>query len=71
MHWLETGEAKPDPDLAEQYAVLTEHYELMLEHYGIMTGVNMAASIWAGTPRACMAAPSSATASTSWMTRRW
>jgi tRNA-dihydrouridine synthase B len=26
MHWLETGEAKPDPDLAEQYAVLTEHY---------------------------------------------
>lgn len=41
MHWLSTGEAKPDPDLAEQYAVLTEHYELMLEHYGIMTGVNM------------------------------
>lgn len=41
MHWLETGEAKPDPDLAEQYAVLSEHYELMLEHYGTMTGVNM------------------------------
>jgi tRNA-dihydrouridine synthase B len=41
MHWLATGERKADPDLAEQYAVLTEHYELMLEHYGIMTGVNM------------------------------
>ena len=41
MHWLETGERKADPDLAEQYAVLSEHYALMLEHYGITTGVNM------------------------------
>jgi len=41
MHWLATGERKADPNLAEQYAVLSEHYDLMLEHYGIMTGVNM------------------------------
>ncbi|MCW1383507.1 tRNA dihydrouridine synthase DusB [Novosphingobium sp. KCTC 2891] len=42
MHWLETGEVRPDPTLAEQYAVIVEHYNAMLEHYGTMTGVNMA-----------------------------
>lgn len=42
MHWLDTGERRPDPTIAEQYALITEHYHAMLEHYGTMTGVNMA-----------------------------
>jgi tRNA-dihydrouridine synthase B len=42
MHWLRTGERLPDPDLDEQYRVITGHYEAMLEHYGTFTGVNMA-----------------------------
>jgi len=42
MHWLETGEARPDPDLAEQYHLITDHYRAMHDHYGEQTGVNMA-----------------------------
>jgi tRNA-dihydrouridine synthase B len=42
MRWLETGERLPDPDIAEQYAVIIEHYRAMLDHYDHMTGVNMA-----------------------------
>jgi len=42
MHWLETGETRPDPDLAEQYALIVGHYHAMMAHYGEMTGVNMA-----------------------------
>jgi len=42
MHWLETGETRADPDIAEQYAVIIEHYRAMLAHYGEQTGVNMA-----------------------------
>ena len=42
MHWLDTGEQRPDPTISEQYALITEHYHAMLEHYGIVTGVNMA-----------------------------
>ncbi len=42
MEWLETGRRRPDPDLDEQYRVITEHYDAMLEHYGTFTGVNMA-----------------------------
>ncbi|KUR71446.1 tRNA-dihydrouridine synthase [Novosphingobium fuchskuhlense] len=42
MHWLETGEVRADPTIAEQYALITEHYHAMLEHYGTVTGVNMA-----------------------------
>ncbi|WP_421838281.1 tRNA dihydrouridine synthase DusB [Novosphingobium sp.] len=42
MHWLDTGENRPDPAIAEQYALITEHYHTMLEHYGTVTGVNMA-----------------------------
>ncbi|MEI6643789.1 MAG: tRNA dihydrouridine synthase DusB [Novosphingobium sp.] len=42
MHWLDTGERRSDPTIAEQYALITEHYHAMLEHYGTMTGVNMA-----------------------------
>jgi tRNA-dihydrouridine synthase B len=42
MHWLETGETRPDPGLAEQYALIVDHYRAMLDHYGEQTGVNMA-----------------------------
>jgi tRNA-dihydrouridine synthase B len=42
MRWLETGEARADPSLEEQYVTITEHYRAMLDHYGTMTGVNMA-----------------------------
>ena len=42
MHWLRTGTRLAEPDLAEQYAVLTEHYAAMLDHYGSMVGVKMA-----------------------------
>ena len=42
MHWWRTGEARPEPGLDEQYAVLVEHYNRMLDHYGRDTGVKMA-----------------------------
>ena len=42
MHYLSTGERRPDPDLDEQYDVVAEHYDAMLSHYGTVTGVNMA-----------------------------
>ena len=42
MHWWRTGEALPDPDLDEQYAVLVEHYRAMLEHYGEDAGCKIA-----------------------------
>jgi tRNA-dihydrouridine synthase B len=42
MHWLATGERRPDPDLAEQYDLILTHYRAMLAHYGEQTGVNMA-----------------------------
>ena len=41
-HFLETGERKPDPNLAEQFQILLEHYEAMLLHYGSVTGVRIA-----------------------------
>jgi tRNA-dihydrouridine synthase B len=42
MHWLQTGERRPDPSLDEQYAVIIEQYEDMLGHYGLENGVNIA-----------------------------
>jgi tRNA-dihydrouridine synthase B len=42
IHWLATGERRPDPSLDEQYAVLSEQYEAMLSHYGAEVGVNVA-----------------------------
>ena len=42
MHWWRTGEALPDPDIDEQYAVLIEHYRAMLAHYGEDVGVKIA-----------------------------
>lgn len=42
MHWWRTGEASPDPDIDEQFALLKEHYRAMLEHYGDDVGVKIA-----------------------------
>ncbi|MEA3060845.1 MAG: tRNA-dihydrouridine synthase [Sphingomonadales bacterium] len=42
MHWLKTGERLADPDLDEQYAVITDQYDAMLALYGEETGVNIA-----------------------------
>ena len=42
MAALSGGRLLPDPDLDEQYRVITDHYDAMLEHYGSFTGVNMA-----------------------------
>lgn len=42
MHYLRTGERRPDPSLAQQYATVRQHFEAMLDHYGIETGVRMA-----------------------------
>lgn len=42
MHWWRSGEFRPEPDQAEQYAVLVEHYHAMLAHYGADVGVKIA-----------------------------
>lgn len=42
MHWLHTGERRPDPSLDEQYCVISEQYEAMLGHYGEVIGANVA-----------------------------
>jgi tRNA-dihydrouridine synthase B len=42
MHYLETGEHRPDPSLEEQYYQITKHYHEMLSLYGAEVGVNMA-----------------------------
>jgi tRNA-dihydrouridine synthase B len=42
IRFLETGERRPEPGFAEQYALVREHYDMMLEHYGERTGVNLA-----------------------------
>lgn len=42
MHYLESGERRPDPALEEQYHLITAHYHAMLELYGKEVGVNMA-----------------------------
>ncbi|MCS6891470.1 MAG: tRNA dihydrouridine synthase DusB [Rhodovarius sp.] len=41
-HYLRTGERLPEPDLAEQYAIMLRHYRAMLSHYGVETGVRVA-----------------------------
>jgi tRNA-dihydrouridine synthase B len=42
MHWLRTGEIRPDPSIEQQYTVITDHYRQMLDLYGKEVGVNMA-----------------------------
>ncbi len=34
MQWLTNGTTPSDPDIDEQYALITEHYRAMLRHYG-------------------------------------
>ncbi|WP_262691635.1 tRNA dihydrouridine synthase DusB [Kordiimonas aestuarii] len=42
MHYLRTGEKRPEPDLEEQMATVLEHYDEMLSHYGIEGGIRIA-----------------------------
>lgn len=42
MHWWQTGEERAEPDIDEQYQLITEHYSAMLEHYGEEVGVKIA-----------------------------
>ena len=42
VHFLETGEIPPDPDLSIQFQTVMEHYEHVLEHHGIQRGVRIA-----------------------------
>jgi tRNA-dihydrouridine synthase B len=41
-HYLQTGEKKSDPSLAEQRVTIMEHYEHLLEHYGEQAGSRIA-----------------------------
>ena len=42
IHFLKTGEALPDPSLADRRALVLEHYEAILGHYPGTVGVRMA-----------------------------
>ncbi len=42
LHWLRTGERRPDPPVSEQFAVIAEQYEAMLAMYGTRVGVGVA-----------------------------
>lgn len=42
MHYLATGERRPDPSLADQLGLILSHYDAMLSHYGVTAGVRIA-----------------------------
>ncbi len=42
MHWFQTGDSLPDPDIQTQYTILDEHYRDMLKLYGEDVGVKVA-----------------------------
>ena len=42
IHFLKTGERRPDPPLDEQRSIVLEHYAAMLSHYGISVGSRIA-----------------------------
>jgi len=42
MHYLRTGEKKPDPSLADQYTIIGSHMESIVEHYGEEAGIRIA-----------------------------
>ncbi|AWK87047.1 tRNA dihydrouridine synthase DusB [Azospirillum thermophilum] len=42
IHYLRTGERRPDPPLSEQLSILLEHYDAMLTYYGIEGGIRVA-----------------------------
>ena len=41
INYVQTGERRADPTLAEQYEIVREHFEDMLSHYGIDVGVRI------------------------------
>ena len=41
-HRFRTGSARPEPDLANQAAIVLDHYAAMLDHHGPYRGVRMA-----------------------------
>ncbi len=41
LHYLNTGQRLPDPEIGEQYRVITAHYAAMLDHYGSHVGVSL------------------------------
>lgn len=42
MHYLRTGQIKPEPGLAEQMGIVLEHYDAVLAHYGTVAGLKIA-----------------------------
>jgi tRNA-dihydrouridine synthase B len=42
IEWLRSGHRRPDPPLAEQYAIVAAHYDDMLSHYGTDIGMRIA-----------------------------
>jgi tRNA-dihydrouridine synthase B len=42
IEWLRSGRRRPDPPLAEQYAIVAAHYDDMLSHYGTDVGMRIA-----------------------------
>jgi tRNA-dihydrouridine synthase B len=42
MHYLQTGEKLPDPDLPTKKQIVMRHYRDMLSHYGLHTGSRIA-----------------------------
>ncbi|QCO16784.1 tRNA dihydrouridine synthase DusB (plasmid) [Azospirillum brasilense] len=42
MHYIRTGERRPDPPLHVQLDTLLEHYDAMLTHYGVEGGLRVA-----------------------------
>ena len=42
LRYLQTGERRPDPSVAEQFRVIAEQYEAMLSLYGARIGVGIA-----------------------------
>ncbi len=42
IHYLKTGEKKPDPTLAEQYPIIQDHVIAIVEHYGEVAGIRIA-----------------------------
>ncbi|MBL6932679.1 MAG: tRNA dihydrouridine synthase DusB [Rhodospirillales bacterium] len=42
IHFLNTGEERPDPSLDVQLSILLEHYNTILSHYGTHAGIRIA-----------------------------
>ena len=42
MHYFNTGEKLPDPEMDVKLAAILEHYDHMIEHYGEEAGIRMA-----------------------------